>query len=94
MEDYEAMARKMESVAKVCNQEIYPVAISRMDEKVLVCDDCDGWGKFKNIPKYSTVLFVQGKLHHMIDYRVGHRIFKPLHPMEDPVFTDLKEYED
>lgn len=93
-EDYEALAQKIKSDAKVYGQEIAPVAISRMDEKIRVCDDYNGWGSYKSISKYSAVLFVQGKLHYMYDYRIGHRVFKALHPMETPIFTDIKEFDD
>ena len=94
IEDYETLAQKINADAKAYEYEIYPVAISRMDEKVCVCDDVNGWSDFRNIPKYSAVLFVQGKLHYMDDYRIGHRVFKALHPMETPIFTDIKEFDD
>ena len=94
IEDYKELAEKIKSVAKIACEELYPTAISRMEEKVTVCEDYNGWGKEINIPKNRSVLFVGGKLHHMIPFRVGRRMFKPWNPMEEPIFTDLETYDE
>ena len=74
--------------------EIYPLAISRMDERCKCYDDYDGWGQSKTIPKYVAVLFVGGKYHYMNSVRVGHRVFKPWFPDEEPIFTDLHTFDE
>ena len=76
--------------------ELYPAAISRIDEKCKSYYDYDSiWeqcGKSVNVPKDSLVLFVYGKYHYMTNKRIGGKTFKPLFPDSPVKFTDLVEY--
>lgn len=91
VEDCIALAEKIKEIGETC--ELYPFAVSRMDEKCKCYDDYDGWGDYKYLPKYSAVLFVGGKLHYMNPVRVGHRVFNPWFPDDEPIYTDLQEFE-
>ena len=73
--------------------ELYPVAISRLDETCKCCDDYDGWGECKHLPRYEAVLFVGGKYAYMNKVRVGRRVFRAWFPKEEPIFTDLHTFE-
>lgn len=73
--------------------ELYPCAISRMEESTPAFDDYDGWGKRISIPKWSSVLFVQGKYHYMMPIRIGHRVFRPWFPESEPIYDDIKVFD-
>lgn len=91
-EDLAVLAQRVKEIGE--EVELYPLAISRIDEKLKVCEDYNGWGKTMNIQKWSAVLFVGGKLHNMNPIRIGHRVYKPWHPMEEPYFTDLQTFDE
>ena len=91
LEDYEALAKVVKRKGEFL--ELYPISISRINERCKVCEDYNGWGEHKSIPKYSLVLFVGGKLHYMNEIKVGRRVFRAFHPMDYPVFTDLVDCE-
>lgn len=89
-EDLLRLAERINKIGECV--ELYPCAVSRIDEDCKCFDDYDGWGKCKYIPKDSLVLFVGGKYHNMTAVRVGNRTFKPWFPGFDnePIFTDLQ----
>lgn len=92
VDDLRVLSEKVKEMGRIV--EIYPCAISRMEESAKCNDDYDGWGRTMNIPKYSAVLFVGGKLHYMNPIRIGRRVFNPWHPMDDPVFADLETFDE
>lgn len=91
-QDYIALAEKVKRMSE--DIELYPTAISVMNEKTRCCEEYDGWGKTIDIPKGKEVLFVGGKLHYMNDIRNGGRTFHAWHPMEyDISFTDVETFD-
>lgn len=92
IENYLALAEEIKERGQYV--ELYPCAISRMEERTPAYDDYDGWGKRTCIPKWSAVLFVQGKYHNMFPVRIGHRVFRPWFPESEPVFADILTFSD
>ena len=72
--------------------ERYPAALSVITEDTKCAPDYDGFGRKVTIPAGSEVLFVQGKLHYMVDIYADNNKhkFRALFPIErDIKFEDI-----
>lgn len=89
-EDLLRLAKFIQHGSKVIER--YPTALSVVTEDIKCTPDYDGWGRKVTIPAGSEVLFVGGKLHHMVDIFADNNKhkFRALHPVErDIKFEDI-----